>query len=109
MGHDNPMGKALLYTIILSAVTHLSLSLFYSITNNQPEYANMFHILGFDLLWPQLAEGKVNAILGMIFVAAIWAVIVGLLYKIHGHDSISSKVNTKPNTKSKNHKKSNDA
>lgn len=99
------MGKALLYTIILSAVTHLSLSLFYSITNNQPEYANMFHILGFDLLWPQLAQGKVNAILGMIFVAAIWAVIVGLLYKIHGHDSISSKVNTRR----KNHKKSNDA
>lgn len=101
MGHDNPMGKALLYTIILSAVTHLSLSLFYSIVNNQPEYANMFHILGFDLLWPELSQGKVNAILGMIFVIAIWTVIVSLLYRIHGHDSISSQVNTKRKTRKK--------
>ncbi len=104
MGHDNPMGKALLYTIILSAVTHLSLSLFYAITTNHPEFANMFHILGFDLVWPELAKGRLNAIFGMIFVAAIWAIIVGLLYKIHGHNSISSKVSTSHHKKPKNTK-----
>lgn len=82
MGHDHPFGKAVWYAIVLFAVTHLALSLFYGIIHGDPNFANMFHVLGFDLIWPGLGRGGPNALLGVLMIVATWAVIAYLLWRI---------------------------
>lgn len=83
MGHDHPFGKAVVYSIVLFAVTHLALSLFYGITHGDPDFANMFHILSFDLLWPELGKGALNATLGAVMIVALWALVAAILWRLH--------------------------
>ena len=82
MGHDHPLGKAVWYAIVLFAVTHLALSLFYAIFNGDPNYANMFHVLSIDLIWPALGRGGLNAVFGVVMIVIAWAIVAGLLVYI---------------------------
>jgi hypothetical protein len=82
MGHDHPFGKAVWYAIVLFAVTHLALSLFYGIFNGDPNFANMFHVLGIDLFWPALGKGGLSALAGVVMIVAAWAIIGWLLWYI---------------------------
>lgn len=79
MGYNHPFGKAVLYAIVLFAVAHLALSLFYGIIHSDTEITNMFHVLGIDLFWPQLGTGKLNAILGVVMIVGVWALVGFLL------------------------------
>lgn len=83
IGHDHPLGKAVLYSIVLFAITHLALSFFYGILHGDSEIANMFHVLSFDLIWPSLGKGPLNALLGVVMIVAVWAVIAAMLLNIH--------------------------
>lgn len=69
MGSYHPFLKAIPYTIILCAITHLFLSLFYGLLHSDLNSINMFHVLGFDLFWPKLGKGAFNAFLGALVVA----------------------------------------
>lgn len=86
MGHEHPFGKAVWYAIVLFAVTHLALSLFYGIAHGDPDFANMFHVLGIDLFWPALGTGGLNALLGVIMIVATWAIVGALLWQVHKND-----------------------
>lgn len=87
MGYNHPFGKAVLYAIVLFAVAHLALSLFYGIVHGDPEIANMFHVLGFDLFWPQLGTGSLNAVLGVFLIVGVWVIVGGLLSIAHKNKS----------------------
>jgi len=91
MGYNNPYGKAVLYAIVLFAVAHLALSLFYGIVHSDPEIANMFHVLGIDLFWPQLGTGSLNAILGVVMIVGVW-VLVGYLLTMAYKNKAGKKV-----------------
>jgi hypothetical protein len=67
--------RALLYTILLSATIHLVITLFTALFTGAPDKANMFVVLGFNLIWPELGEGSTSALLGGITVALIWVVV----------------------------------
>ena len=67
--------KALIYTILLSAICHLVITLFSAIFSGTPDRANMFVVLGVNLIWPNLGVGGANAVLGGLTVALVWAVI----------------------------------
>jgi len=71
--------KALLYTILLSAMTHLVITLFTALFTGAPDKANMFVVLGFNLIWPQLGTGANSALFGGITVVLIWCVIFGVM------------------------------
>ncbi|USN96199.1 MAG: hypothetical protein H6797_03925 [Candidatus Nomurabacteria bacterium] len=91
MGYNHPFGKAVLYAIVLFAVAHLALSLFYGIVHSDPEIANMFHVLGIDLFWPQLGLGRLNAVLGVVMIVAVW-LFVGLMLVIANNIKVTKKV-----------------
>ena len=80
MGITNPFGKAVLYAIVLSAVAHLVVSLFYGVLHGDMDVVNMFHVLGFDLFWPNLGSGLFNATLGVLMIVVIWLAVGGTLY-----------------------------
>jgi hypothetical protein len=67
--------RALLYTILLSAICHLVITFFTALFTGTPDKANMFVVLGVNLIWPNLGVGSANAVLGGIAVALIWVVI----------------------------------
>jgi predicted membrane protein len=67
--------KALLYTILLSAICHLVITLFSALFTGMPDKANMFVVLGVNLIWPNLGIGSLNAVLGGLAVALIWVVV----------------------------------
>ncbi len=69
MGSYHPFLKAIPYTIIFFAIVHLLLSFFYSILHGDPDIANMFHVLGFDLFWPEIGKGGLNALISATVVA----------------------------------------
>lgn len=71
--------KALLYTILLSAVCHLVITFFTALFTASPDKANMFVVLGVNLIWPSLGEGAGSAVLGGATVALIWAIIAGVM------------------------------
>lgn len=71
--------KALLYTILFSAVSHLTITVFVAILTDSPDKANMFSILGVNLIWPSLGEGSLNSVLGGLTVVAIWVVIFSVM------------------------------
>ena len=98
MGYNNPFGKAVLYAIVLFAVAHLAFSLFYGIVHSDPEIANMFHVLGIDLFWPQLSSGTLNAIFGVVLIVVVWA-IVGFLLTIANKNKVDKKVGKEDKTK----------
>lgn len=71
--------KALFYTILLAALSHLIITLFVTLINQQPDLANMFNVLGVSLLFPELGKGPVNAALGVLTVSAMWAIIFSVM------------------------------
>ena len=71
--------KALLYTILLSAVCHLVITFFTALFTASPDKANMFVVLGVNLIWPSLGEGAGSAVLGGITVAVIWVIIASVM------------------------------
>lgn len=84
MGYNHPFGKAVLYAIVLFAVAHLALSLFYGLVHGDGEIANMFHVLGIDLFWPQLGRGALNSVLGVVMIVGVWAIVGTLLTIANG-------------------------
>lgn len=71
--------KALLYTILLSAVCHLVITFFTALLTGAPDKANMFVVLGVNLIWPSLGTGAGSAVLGGLTVALIWVVIASVM------------------------------
>lgn len=71
--------KALLYTILLSALCHLVITLFSALLTGMPDKANMFVVLGVNLIWPSLGVGGTSALLGGLTVVMIWVVIVSVM------------------------------
>lgn len=74
--HADPEGKAIFYTMLVLATSHLAISFFVGLMNGDLAVMNMFHILGFDLLVPALGEGSLAAAGGAVFVVALWYSIV---------------------------------
>ena len=87
MGHENPYGRAVVYAIVLFAIMHLAISLFAGMLHGDASVTNMFHVLGFDLIWPTLGEGSLNAVFGVFVIVGIWALIGTVLWhneRTHG-------------------------
>lgn len=95
MGHDHPFGKAVWYSIVIFAVTHLALSLFYGIFHGDPNFANMFHVLSFDLIWPALGKGGLNALFGVVMIVALWAIMAWILWHIEQKEKQAAKKSPK--------------
>ena len=96
MGHEHPFSKAVWYAIVLFAVTHLALSLFYGIFNGDPNFANMFHVLGVDLIWPALGKGGLNALFGVVMIVGTWAIVGALLWRVYdGQDAETEPIKPK--------------
>jgi F0F1-type ATP synthase assembly protein I len=66
-------------------MTHLVITLFTALFTGMPDKANMFSVLGFNLIWPQLGSGAANAVLGGLSVVLIWCVIFGIM-QLHKHN-----------------------
>lgn len=79
MGHDHPLGRAVVYSIVFSAVTHVAISFFVGASRGDLTTINMFHVLGFDLIWPELGKGSLNAFLAVVMIISIWAIFAALL------------------------------
>lgn len=80
--------RATLATMLISASFHLAASLFFALKNNNPDYANMFNIIGVSWFFPQLATGDHNSIIGTAFVILSG---VGVYYLMEYHDRQQSK------------------
>lgn len=90
--HNHPLAKALLYTIILFAVVHLTISFFVGMLDNDPTIMNMFHILGMDLIWPDLGKGSTNALLAALMLVIVWSIMAYLIISLDAkHTSSKSK------------------
>ena len=66
--------NALIFTMVLSAVTHLIICFFMAILTGDIDYINMFNILGISYAFPALGTGALNAILGALLVIGIGAI-----------------------------------
>lgn len=90
--HNHPLAKALLYTIILFAVIHLSISFFVGVLQNDSSVMNMFHVLGMDLIWPELGQGSTNALLAGLMLVIVWSIMAYLIISLDAeHRSSKSK------------------
>lgn len=65
---------ALIFAMLLSAVTHLFICFFMAVATGNPDYANMFNVLGLSLLFPALGTGSLNNLLGTLLVIGIGSV-----------------------------------
>lgn len=63
--------KGLMYAMLLSATVHLLGSLYLAIRHNNPDYANMFNVLGISIFIPELGHGDLNNLIGILFVIGI--------------------------------------
>jgi|GEM_PF-2039311 len=81
--HSDPEGKAIFYTMLVLASSHLAISFFNGLLTGDLTVMNMFHILGFDLIIPALGEGALSAAAGAVFVVALWYGIVLFLRSRH--------------------------
>jgi hypothetical protein len=77
--HTDIPAKAIIYTVIFSAATHLSLALYSAVSTGDVNQANIFHILGIDLVWPEIGKGDTNAALSVIFGVSIWLIMVAIV------------------------------
>ncbi len=57
--------------MLLSATLHLLVCLYKAIHLGNPDYINMFNVLGISLIFPNLGHGNLNCLLGIIFVILI--------------------------------------
>lgn len=80
--HNHPLARALLYTIILFAVVHLSISFFVGLLQNDSTVMNMFHVLGMDLIWPELGKGATNALLAALMLVIVWSIMAYLIISL---------------------------
>jgi len=58
--------RAIAYTIVPLGSIHLTIS-FVSALMGDWEQANIFHILAFDIIWPELGQGTTNLLISQIF------------------------------------------
>ena len=79
MGYGNPFGKSVFYTIVLFAVTHLAISFFAGMWQGDTAVVNMFHVLGLDLIWPELGMGALNSVLGVLVIVGAWGILGWIL------------------------------
>lgn len=80
--------RATLATMLLSASFHLAASLFFAVKTNNPDYANMFNVIGVSWFFPNLGTGTLNSILGILLV-----IIAGMAvyFVMERHDALQSK------------------
>lgn len=60
-----------MYAMLLSATLHLLACLYKAIVHGNPDYANMFNILGISLFFSSLGHGTFNCLLGVLMVIAL--------------------------------------
>jgi len=77
--------KGLMYAMILSATLHLLVCLYKSIRLGNPDYINMFNVLGISLFFPSLGHGNLNCLLGIVFVilVGVWFYAMQQLHDRH--------------------------
>lgn len=63
--------KGLMYAMIFSATLHLIACFYMSVYTGNPDYINMFNVLGISLIIPELGTGAGNNLLGIIMVILI--------------------------------------
>ena len=63
--------NALIFTIVLSAITHLVICFFRAIFTGNIDYINMFNVLGISYIFPALGTGAFNAVLGAVLIIGI--------------------------------------
>lgn len=63
--------KGLMYAMLLSATLHLIVCLYQAIVYNNPDYINMFNVIGLSLLFPVLGKGALNCLLGILTVIGV--------------------------------------
>lgn len=63
--------KGLMYAMLLSATMHLAASLYLAIRYSNPDYVNMFNILGISLFFPELGMGALNCLIGIVMVILV--------------------------------------
>lgn len=82
------LSKATTYTMLLSATVHLFISLLIAMTTNNPDVVNMFNILGISLLFPELGQGALNCLIGILAVIGFG---VGVYYLMQYQDRFQAK------------------
>lgn len=80
--------RATAATMIIAAAFHLATNLFFAITTNSPDLANMFNVIGVSLLVPELGQGSMNSLLGILFVVGFG---IGVYFVMQYHDMLRSK------------------
>ena len=63
--------KGTTYAMLLSATCHLITCLTIAIHTNNPDVVNMFNVIGLSQIFPFLAHGALNCLLGIIFVILV--------------------------------------
>lgn len=61
------------YTVITSGIIHLTIIHIAAFTGDWQQL-NYFHVLGFDLIWPELGKGTSNLLFSQLFclLPVIW-------------------------------------
>lgn len=75
--------KGFMYAMLLSATLHLLGCMYQAAATNNPDYVNMFNILGISLFVPELGHGALNNLLGILTVIIIGA---GFYFMQEQHD-----------------------
>lgn len=71
--------KGTTYAMLLAATCHLLTNLGIAMHTNNPDVINMFNVIGLAQIFPFLAHGALNCLLGVLFVIFIGACFYGLL------------------------------
>lgn len=84
--------KATMYTMLLSATSHLLGTLYVAIRDNNPDAVNMFNVIGLSLFFPALGTGALMCLLGILFV-----IVIGVWFYAmqQSHDQNRQQVNKK--------------
>lgn len=65
--------------MLLAATCHLLTNLAIAIHTNDPDVINMFNVIGLGQIFPFLAHGALNCLLGVLFVIFIGTCFYGLV------------------------------
>lgn len=71
--------KATTYAMLLAATCHLLTNLGIAMHTNDPDVINMFNVIGLAQIFPSLAHGTLNCLLGILFVIFIGVCFYALL------------------------------
>ena len=80
--------RATAATMIIAAAFHLATNLFFAISTNRPDLANMFNVIGVSLFAPELGKGELNSLIGIVFVVTFGC---GVYFVMQYHDMVRSK------------------